>query len=523
MAVLLGPAEGTPPGSAAVDDGVRSATRAELDGRVNRWIGLLRGLGLRTGDAAAVVAGNRVETVEVLLACLHSGVTAVPVNWHLTPAEVAYQLADSGAALVVADVARAPLAAAALALVEGDRPPALVFGAEPVDGLRPAEPVLAAQPDAEPADQVCGALMLYTSGTTGRPKGVINTLFVTGTGFERVERLLAYSGSALGVPADGVVLLVGPWYHSAQLFFSVLPLLRGSRLVMRDRFDAAETLALLGRERVTECHLVPTQFVRLLRLPEAERAAFDGSSLRRVWHGGGPCPVDVKRGMIDWWGRCLVEYYAATEAGVVTMITADEWLERPGSVGRAVPPTEVLILDDDGEPLPAGQPGRVFLRRPSRRNFRYHNAPEKTAAAHLGPGVFTYGELGHVDADGFLYLSGRRQDLILSGGVNVYPAEVEAVLLEHPAVHDVAVVGVPDDEYGERVLAVVEPAATDPPADPDDLARTLDAHCRGRLAGFKVPRLYRLVPELPREPTGKLRRQALQETYRDLAASGGRR
>jgi cytochrome P450/acyl-CoA synthetase (AMP-forming)/AMP-acid ligase II len=508
MAILVSPAAAVRPAEQAIADEERALTWSELDARVNRWIHALRDLGLSTGDSLAIVAGNRVDTMEALLACLHSGLTAVPVNWHLTAGEIAYQLDDSGAVAVVADPVRACVVAQAVK-ESRSAPVALVLGGRDEPGCRAVEPLLAASSLAEPREQCCGSIMLYTSGTTGQPKGVVNGLFTTGAPFRRVKRLLDYAGRALGVPGSGTALLAGPWYHSAQLFFSLLPLLRGARLVMRPRFDPADALAVIDRERVNVCHLVPTHFVRLLRLPDEVRAGFDGSSLNRVWHGGAPCAPEVKRKMLDWWGRCLVEYYAATEGGVATLIDAEEWLARPGSVGRPVPPTEVLVVDEDGTPLPPGVAGRVFLRRAPDRDFHYHNAPEKTAAAHLAPGVFTYGELGHLDEDGYLYLTGRHQDMILSGGVNIYPAEVEAVLLDHPGVRDAAVVGVPDVEYGERVLAVVEVDADRlaPAAVPDELNR----YCRSRLAGFKVPRAYRVLPELPREPTGKLRKQLLRE------------
>ncbi|WP_422768931.1 AMP-binding protein [Plantactinospora sp. WMMC1484] len=490
MAQLIKPGE-----QAAIADGVRALDRGALDARVNRWIHALRELGLSTGDAVAIVAANRVETYEVLLACLHTGLTVVPVNWHLTAEEMAYQMEDSASRLVVTDDARWGTVQAAASAAR-----LLCFGPQ-------TEALLAGQPDTEPEDQVCGSTLLYTSGTTGRPNGVVNGLFATGAPFRRVGALSAYAGTALGVPEDGTTLLAGPWYHSAQLFFSLLPLLRGARLVMRPQLDAAEILKTIEAEAVTETHLVPTQFVRLLRLPD--RGRFDCSSLRRVWHGGGPCAEDVKRRMIDWWGPCLWEYYAATEGGVATFISSSEWLERPGSVGRALAPTVVEVVDDDGRPCPPGVSGRVFLRRRPERDFHYHNAPEKTAAAHLEPGVFTYGELGRLDDDGYLFLTGRHQDVIVSGGVNVYPAEVEAVLLDHSSVRDAAVLGVPDDEFGERVLAVVEADGLAA----EEVATTLDRYCRTRLAGFKVPRAYLMVAQLPREATGKLRKQVLREWF----------
>ncbi|GAA1767034.1 AMP-binding protein [Luedemannella helvata] len=514
MAVLLPAAVTARPHDQALADERDTRDWGELNARVNQWVHALRGVGLRTGDAVAIVAGNRVTTMEALLGCLHAGLTAVPVNWHLTVDEIAYQLRDSGARVVIADPATAPAVGRAVAR-SGSAALPLVMGVRDEGGCQAVEPLLADASTGEPDGQVCGSTMLYTSGTTGQPKGVLNGLFSTGAPVRRVHSLLSFAGSTLGVPDEGTALLVGPWYHSAQLFFSLLPLLRGARLTLRQRFDAQATLAAIDAEQVATCHLVPTQFVRLLRLAEPVRSAFDGSSLRRVWHGGAPCPEDVKRRMLAWWGLCLVEYYAATEGGVVSLIDSVEWLRRPGSVGRTIAGTEVLIVDADGAAVPVGTEGRVFIRRRPDRDFTYHNAPEKTAAAHLAPGVFTYGERGRVDAAGYLYLTGRDTDMILSGGVNIYPAEVESVLLDHEGVRDVAVLGIPDEEYGERVLAVVEVDVDRLP--PDRVTYELDRHCRARLAGFKVPRVYQVLDELPREPTGKLRKQALREGYLEVA------
>ncbi|MDL4820271.1 AMP-binding protein [Actinomadura opuntiae] len=494
-------------GSAIAISGAGGAalTWSRLGERVDRWSDLLAGAGLGEGDRVAAVLGNRPETFELLLACLHSGLVLVPVNWHLTAPEIRHILADSGSRALVAEPAYA--ATAAEARTEGCAL-ALVLGDRDRDGFAAAEPLLAAADPAGPARRTCGSTMLYTSGTTGAPKGVVNNLFTVGAPFERVDRLTRYARTVLGVPAGERVMLDGPWYHSAQLFFSLLSLLQGSRLVLRPRFDPAATLRTIDREQITAVHLVPTQFVRLLRLDEETRRSFSGASLRRVWHGAGPCPAEVKRAMIDWWGPVLVEYYGATEGGAVTLIDSHEWLRRPGSVGRAVPAYELLVVGPDGTPLPPGREGRVFVRRKGGQGFRYHNDPGKTRKAHLAPDTFTFGELGRLDEDGYLYLAGREQDMIVSGGVNVYPAEVEAALLAHPDVRDAAVTGVPDPEFGERVVAVVEPAA----GAGSDLAVRLDRHCRGRLAGFKTPRAYHFVDALPREPTGKLRKDALRLT-----------
>jgi acyl-CoA synthetase (AMP-forming)/AMP-acid ligase II len=478
---------------------------SRLGERVNRWSDLLTRRGLGAGDRLACVLGNRCETFEILLACLHSAITVVPVNWHLTEPEIAYILADSGSRALVTETAYAPTAGRAVA---GTPSCALrlILGDHDAHGFTAAEPLLDAADAGEPAHQSCGGTMLYTSGTTGAPKGVVNNLFVVGAPFAKVEALTRYARAVLDVPARERVLLDGPWYHSAQLFFALLSLLQGSRLVIRGHFDATATLQAIDREQITAVHLVPTQFTRLLRADEDIRKGFSGASLRRVWHGGGPCPVDVKHQMIEWWGPVLLEYYGATEGGAVTLIDSHEWLRRPGSVGRAVPAYEILVVGPDGAPLPPGRQGRVFVRRRRGSGFKYHNAPDKTRAAHLAPDTFTFGEVGHLDDAGFLFLTGREQDMIVTGGVNVYPAEVEAVLQRHPAVRDAAVIGVPDPEFGERVIAIVEREAGAPP----DLAALLDRHCRRSLAGFKSPRAYRFVDTLPREPTGKIRKDALR-------------
>jgi len=504
------------PDAVAVRDGGRLLTWAQLSARVDAWVHVLRGHGLRQGDRVACIAGNRAETFELILAALHAGLTLVPVNWHLTVPEIAYILTDSRSRGVVTDADRAQVTAQALRLAGLPCPMRAVMGDGDHAGLTAVEPLLTAAPREAPQDQTCGSTMMYTSGTTGAPKGVVNGLFTTGAPYRRAERMVAYSRRVLGVPSAERVLLAGPWYHSAQLFFALLPLLAGSQLVIHRGFDAEAVLRDIDRLQINVAHLVPAHFVRLLRLAPDVRGKFRADSLRLVWHGGGACPIAVKQAMIDWWGPVLVEYYGATEGGAVTLISSEEWLRHPGSVGRAVPPNELLIMDANGAQLPAGHTGRVFIRRRGGESFRYHNAPEKTRAAHLGPDTFTYGEVGYVDRDGYLYLTGRAQDLIISGGVNVYPAEVEAVLQAHPQVRDAAVVGVPDPEYGERVVAVLElagppgPAAAIPELLPD-AARSLDEHCRRSLAGFKVPRAYFTVASVPREATGKLRKDLMRD------------
>ena len=315
----------------------------------------------------------------------------------------------------------------------------------------------------------------------------------------------------LGIPADGTTLICGPVYHSAQWAFSFLPLLIGSRVLMRHRFDPAETLELIDDHKVTNVHLVPTQFHRLLKLDDGIRQPFDGGTLAVVWHGAAPCPPETKRKMIDWWGPVVSEYYGSTEGSIVTQITATEWLDRPGSVGKPGAMVEITIRDDDGQLLPAGESGQIYVKNLMGSDFEYHNEPQKTADVHLEPGVFTFGDVGYFDEDGYLYLSDRKIDMIISGGVNIYSAEIEAVLVQHPAVEDAAVFGIPNDEFGEEVKAAVKLA---PGRKADDaLSQTLIDFCREHLAHYKAPRSIDYEEEFPRHETGKLYKRLLRDRY----------
>ncbi len=356
--------------------------------------------------------------------------------------------------------------------------------------------------------------MFYTSGTTGAPKGVRGTLADLDGPVEMWALIAASIAETLQISgADSVQLLCGPIYHSAQFVTSIAPLLTGATLVMQHRFDPAEVLELVDRHRVTNAHLVPAQMVRLLRLPDETRASFDGATLRAVFHGAAPCPESVKRSMIDWWGPVLWEYYGGTEGGFISVISADEWLERPASVGRPVSVIEIMVVGEDGRRLGSDEVGDLYFRSLLGSDFRYHNADEKTAAAHLEPGVGTLGDVGYLDEAGYLYLSDRRIDMVISGGVNIYPAEIESVIAAHPAVGDVAVFGIPDDEMGERVMAVVEP--TDPVTGSAAAALTaeLAAHCRRDLAGYKCPRVWEVRDSLPRNDAGKLAKRTLRDPY----------
>jgi len=496
----------------ALADEYGETTWSELNERTNRLIASLRATGLRSGDTIAILSGNRREYYELMLAATHAGWRYVPVNWHWVGEEIAYVLDNSDArALVVGprylEVARDALKAAQQTHLLISR-----AIAEPApEGFVAYEELLGRGSEAEPDEQGLGGPMFYTSGTTGRPKGVVNTAAAMGGPVEFMQLLGKGLRDSLQIPEAGRTLLEGPIYHSAQWAFSFFPLMAGNAVVMRHKFESAETLELIDRYRITNIHLVPTQFVRLLRQEESERAAFDGSSLAVVWHGAAPCPPAVKRQMLEWWGPVVWEYYGSTEGAIISVISPQEWLERPRSVGKPLPQIEVFVIRDDGSPADVGEEGQLYFRNRLGSDFEYHKDPAKTEAAHLEPGVFTVGDVGSLDADGYLSMSDRKIDMIISGGVNIYPAEIEGVLVQHPAVADAAVFGIPNDEYGEEVKAAVSvrEGYEGGPA----LAEELVAHCRVHLASYKVPRSVDFESALPRHPTGKLYKRLLRDPY----------
>ena len=486
------------PNEAAVSDAHQGTTWSALWDSATRYAHfMIDDLGLKPGDHIASLQGNNIEFYELVFAAMFSGVWLVPVNTHLTPDEVAYILADAGVRVVFADSDHLALARASTAATVID------VGAELYDRGMTAN-------DAPfDLDGPTGGRMHYTSGTTGRPKGVKRALPPTIYGY---LELLGRLGHAVRLDGRGPHLMTGPHYHAAVSGYALFDLVNGATVVMMPKFDAASVLERIATWEVAHIHLVPTMFVRLLRLPEATRQAFDPTPLSLVLHGAAPISPTTKRAMIDWWGPRLVEYWGTSEGGTFTLIDSYEWLERPGSVGRALPDVEVFAVGDDGERLVAGDVGTLYCRAGvAARPFRYHGAPEKTEASYLAPSTFTMGDMGHVDTDGYVFLTDRATNMIISGGVNIYPAEVEHVLADHPAVVDVAVFGVPDDEWGESVKAAVELRHGVAPS--PELALELIAFARERLASYKVPRTIDFEERLPRLDTGKILTRQLRDPY----------
>ncbi len=486
-------------------DGTEHAA-ADLLGRVNQITHGLRQLGLGPGDGVATLLPNGIAPLEVYLAAHQSGWYLTPVNWHFTAAEVEYIVRDSGAKAFVAHERFAGQAAAA-ATAAGISPNARIcYGSVP--GFVPVTDLRAGQPVTMPDARTAGASMHYTSGTTGRPKGVRRPLpgMSPEDAGELGSALLQFFGIAPGQP--GVHLVTSPNYHTAVTLFGASALHMGHTLVYMDKWDAEETLARVERYRVTNTHMVPTQFKRMLALPEQTRRRYDLSSMKWLIHAAAPCPVRIKQAMLDWWGPCVYEYYAATEGGGTIASPAD-WLARPGTVGRPWPISEILVADDDGNECPPAVPGTVYMKM-GQSDFVYKDDPAMTAANRLRD-FFTVGDIGFTDNDGFLFLCDRKADMIISGGVNIYPAEVEAELMAHPKVADVAAFGVPDEDWGEQVKAVVQPAEGELPG--PGLAAELLACLDGRLARMKWPRTVDFIAEMPRDPTGKLQKRRLRDPY----------
>ncbi len=461
----------------------------------------LRARGVQDGDGVALLCANRPEFFETVAAAQRAGLRLTPVNWHLTGDEAGYIVDDCEATAFVADARFAAVARRAADLAPRLLAPISVGGT--VEGFEQWDDVLAGEAGADIDDPVVGGQMLYTSGTTGRPKGV-----------RRAPDARAALGVAMLTQYRGhrhVHLCTGPLYHAAPLSFSLTaPAAMGVPIVMMDGWSAERTLALVEEHRITHTHMVPTMFHRLLSLPDAVKARYDISSLVFILHGAAPCPVGVKQRLMEWLGPIVWEYYAATE-GSGTLVAPGEWLAKPGTVGKVQPPDQVRILDTAGAEVGPDVVGAVYLKAPADDRFEYFKAPEKTDDAYRGT-HFTLGDVGYVDADGYLFLTDRSAHLIISGGVNIYPAEVEAALLAHPAVGDVGVVGQPDEEWGEVVVAAVEPQIGVEPS--EALGFELVEWCRDRIAHYKCPRRVIFVEALPRHDNGKLYKHQLREQLR---------
>lgn len=483
--------------------GDRVRTFAELDDSSTRLARVLRARGLRTGDHLAVLVDNEPAFFDAVWAAMRTGLYVTPINWHLSPAEAGYIVGDCDAAALVVSARLADVVAA--------MDPADLAGASvrlcvggPVDGFEPLEDVLADAGVGAVPDEHDGGWMFYSSGTTGRPKGILPPMSPELLGAPSF--LTAMLGGLFGFDSETVYLSPAPLYHASPAGWTNGTQRLGGTAVVMERFDPVELLATIERHRVTHVQLVPTHMIRLLELPEDERRRADLSSLRCVVHAAAPCPVDVKRRFIDWVGPIVHEYYSGSEGAGFCHIGSEEWLAHPGSVGRSMSGA-IHVLDEDGGEVPVGEEGEVWFE--TTRPFEYHKDPETTASVWDDRGWSWMGDVGRVDADGYLYLTDRASNMIISGGVNIYPRETEDVLIGHPAVADVAVLGVPDADMGERVCAFVQ-LAPDASLAPDaDGADELIAWSRDRLSHFKCPREVRFRDELPRLPTGKLLKRLL--------------
>ena len=499
-------AQASPDRLALIDPQERQWSRGELFAEANRVAHGLRSLGLEQGDCVALVMENCAEFFQINLAIAQIGLYMTPINNHLTAPEIAYIVKDSGAKVFCGSQKFAEACRAARE--EIDFPSERSFALGDVEGFRPFAELLAGQPDHRPEDRSAGQVMNYTSGTTGKPKGVRRALAPIDP-----DLVVALTTGLLGMfglqPEDDNVHICGsPLYHTAVLMFSSTSLHMGHAVVLSEKWDPEEMLRLIETYKVTQSHMVPTQFNRLLKLDPAIREKYDVSSLRAMIHAAAPCPIDTKWKMLDWWGDTIYEYYAATEGGG-TLVTPQEWRERPGTVGKAWPNAEVKIFDDDAKELGPNTVGTVYMKL-GQADFKYKDAEKKTRENRIGE-FFTVGDVGELDADGYLFLRDRKTDMIISGGANLYPAEIEAELIQHPKVADVAVFGIPNDDWGEEIKAVIQPmeGVEAGPALSDEIF----AWCADRLAKMKTPRTIDYLAELPRDPNGKLYKRKLRDPY----------
>ena len=498
--------------------GERKRSHAEVAGRVDRIAGGLQRLGVKQGDSVCILMRNDIAFLEAAYAAMRLGAYAVPVNWHFKPEEINYVLKDSGASVLVghADMLH-PLRdaiPARVTVLSAPTPPEILSHYK-IDPHHLATPGFAVDleswlPQQRPYDGPAlpqPQNMIYTSGTTGHPKGVRRNAPTPEQAIASEQiRALIY-GLKPGVRG----LLPGPLYHAAPNSFGLRAGRLGGALVMMPRFDAEEFLRLIEAERIDTVFMVPTMFIRLLKLPEELRKKYDTSSLRHVIHAAAPCPADVKRAMIQWWGPVVYEYYGSTESSALTFAKSEDALNKPGTVGKILDGVELRFLGEDGSPLPQGEIGEIYSRVPGNPDFTYHNKPEKRAEIERD-GFITSGDVGYIDQDGYVFICDRKRDMVISGGVNIYPAEIEAALHAVAGVHDCAVFGIPDDEFGEALMAVVEPQA----------GVTLDvasirAQLKASLADYKVPKHVEIHTQLPREDSGKIFKRRLRDPYWERA------
>src|SRR4030088_2462875 len=511
----------TPPLFLGIISGERRRDHAEVADRAARMAGGLQKLDVKQGDSVCILMRNDIAFLEAAYAAMRLGAYAVPVNWHFKPDEINYVLKDSGTSVLIghADMLH-PLCdaiPAGVTVLSAPTPPEILRSYR-IDSDHLATPDFATDLESWLGQQrpyegpalPQPANMIYTSGTTGHPKGVRRSA-PTSEQTIASERLRALIyGLKPGVRA----LLPGPLYHSAPNSFGLRSGRLGGALVLMPRFDPEEFLRLIETERIDTIFMVPTMFIRLMKLSEEVRRKYDMSSLRHIIHAAAPCPADVKRAMIDWWGPVIYEFYGSTESGAVTFANSEDALKKPGTVGKISPGAELRFVGDNGELLPQGQIGEIYSRIAGIPDFTYHNKPGKRAEIERD-GFITSGDVGYIDADGYVFICDRKRDMVISGGVNIYPAEIETALHAVPGVHDCAVFGIPDDEFGEALMAVVEPQA----------GLTLDvadirAQLKTSLAGYKVPKHLEILKNLPREDSGKIFKRRLRDPYWERAGRG---
>lgn len=474
----------------------------ELNANCNKFANYLLENGLQPGDAIAIVCKNRPEFLEALFGPLRIGLRITPINWHLTPEEICYIVENCEAKVVVCDAGFTDFFEA----INEANPDVKLLSVDGDNSL--AKPFLKTISDFDDSDitaPTAGRSMLYTSGTTGRPKGVFRK---ENPPPSKTEQLTL--DTAAFDPVSDFSICPGPAYHAAPLGLNInISLMAGVGVYLMDKWDAEKMLSLIDEHKCTHTHMVATMFHRILRLPEETKAKYDLSSMRWILHGAAPCPVEVKQGMMDWMGPILYEYYAATEGGGC-FIQPEEWLKKPGSVGKANEGTEVKILDDNFDEVEVGEEGTIYFSAPSKGRFEYYKAKEKTSGAYWGD-YFTMGDIGYCDEDGYHFLTGRSADTIISGGTNIYPQEIDNVLLMHEKVSEVCCVGVPNKEWGEEIKAVIN---LESGADPDLVLKELHAMAEEKLSGFKKPKSYEFwEEELPRLPTGKIQRNLVKKRF----------